>query len=159
MKHSFVFATIFIAVCLVSTGARSQNSVYRCGNTYSQKPCADATLVDVQDARTQDQKQQADATTKRDIATANSIEKARLTEEARQHAAQTKLAAAQSKGASHQPKDDASSSDTAGFKGAKGTKEKGKKSASKQHKHSPDRFVAIAPGSDAKPSKRKDKVQ
>jgi len=112
--------------------------------------------VDVQDTRTQDQKQQADATIKRDTATANAIEKARLTEEARQHAAQAKLATAQSKGSAPKPKDGASPSDTAE---AKGTKGKSTRSTSKQHKHPPEHFVAIAPDSGKKPSKRTGKGQ
>lgn len=150
MKNSYILATISIAIYLVSTGANGQNAVYRCGNSYSQKPCPDATVVDVQDARTQEQKVQSDAAIRRDTATANSIQKTRLAEEAEQRAAQTKLAAAQSKNASPPPKEAATPQNLA----TTTKRKKSQKSTVKQHKPAPEHFVAIAPGSGAKPSKR-----
>ncbi len=154
MNHSLMLAIILIAIYSVSTGANGQNSVYRCGNSYSQKPCTDAVVVDVQDARTREQKVQADATIRRDTATANAIEKARLAEEARQHAAQTKLAAAQNKGSTPKPKNSANLSDTATTKATKGGS---KKNASKQPKHAPEHFIANVPSDGTKPSTRTDK--
>ena len=151
MKNSYILATISIAIYLISTGANGQNAVYRCGNSYSQKPCTDATVVDVQDARTQEQKVQSDAAIRRDTATANSIQKTRLAEEAEQRAAQTKLAAAQSKKASPPPNEAASPQNLAS---TTTTKRKSPKNTAKQHKPAPKHFVAIAPGSEAKPSKR-----
>ncbi len=150
MKNSYILATISIAIYLVSTGANGQNAVYRCGNSYSQKPCPDATVVDVQDARTQEQKVQSDAAIRRDTATANSIQKTRLAEEAEQRAAQTKLAAAQSKNASPPPKEAATPQNLA----TTTKRKKSQKNTAKQHKPAPEHFVAIAPGSGAKPSKR-----
>jgi hypothetical protein len=41
-----------LTVCLLaSTGASAQSAVYRCGSAYSQSPCPQARLVDVDDAR------------------------------------------------------------------------------------------------------------
>jgi hypothetical protein len=81
MKHTTPIAAIFVAFCALSTGAQSQN-VYRCGDTYSQKPCADAVVVDVSDPRTPAQKASADAETRRELAAANAMEKGRLKDEA-----------------------------------------------------------------------------
>lgn len=82
MKHIVTFAIIFIAICALSTRATSQ-SVYRCGNTYSQTPCADGVEVNVQDDRTAAQKAESQAIVRRETSTANAMEKARLREEAR----------------------------------------------------------------------------
>jgi hypothetical protein len=106
MKPIVQFAIFLVAAYAFSTCARAQE-VYRCGNTYSQKPCTDGVVVGVQDARTPDQKEQADALTRHDAAAANAMEKARLKEEAREYAANAKLAAAAAKRASSaaKPKD------------------------------------------------------
>jgi hypothetical protein len=96
MKFSSSIALFLIAICSYSTGVEGQN-VYRCGNTYSQKPCADGVILDVQDARTSDQKTASDAQIKRDAATGNAMEKARLKEEAQQRSANAKLNTATSK--------------------------------------------------------------
>lgn len=83
MRHIARNATLFIAVCAVTTGAMSQK-VYRCGSSYSQIPCADGGVpIETQDVRTQAQKSQADALTRSDAATAKSMEKERLQQEAR----------------------------------------------------------------------------
>lgn len=96
MKHTTPFAAFSIALCALSTGAQSQN-VYRCGNTYSQKPCADAVVVDVGDPRSAVQKAQADAETRREFTAANAMEKARLKEEAQMRSDRAKLASSQTK--------------------------------------------------------------
>lgn len=96
MKHSIPFAAFFIACCALSTGVQSQK-VYRCGDTYSQKPCADAVVIDVGDPRSQTQKARADAETRRELAAANAMEKARLKEEAQMRSGPAKLAPSQAK--------------------------------------------------------------
>ena len=141
MKHFSSIAAIFIASCALSTGA-SGEEVYRCGNAYSQKPCTDAVLVDVQDARTREQKAQADAATQREAAAANAMEKARLKEEAQQRAANAKLAAADKKKQAAKPKKAASAADTADA-GASSGKTK-KASAKKKKKKEPEFFTARA---------------
>ncbi|HNV60035.1 MAG TPA: hypothetical protein PKH72_10300 [Rhodoferax sp.] len=104
MKFSFIVAIALIASCVYSTRATGQN-VYRCGNTYSQKPCADGIALDFDDARTAEQKAQSDAQIKHDAAAGNAMEKARLKEEAEQRAINAKLAAASAKASSAKTKD------------------------------------------------------
>ena len=58
MKHVTADLTLALSLGLVSFSAQSQ-TVYRCGNAYSQAPCPDATLVDASDSRSASQ--QADA--------------------------------------------------------------------------------------------------
>lgn len=85
MKQRLPLALFFIAVCAMNTGAWGQK-VYRCGTAYSQTPCADAVAVDVTDSRSKAQKAQADAMTRRDAATADTLEKNRLQDEAQAQA-------------------------------------------------------------------------
>ncbi len=81
MKITHTFATLLIAVYAVSTGAWGQK-VYRCGPSYSQTPCPGAVTVEADDARSPQQKAQADRAIARDVAAANTLDKARLKEEA-----------------------------------------------------------------------------
>jgi hypothetical protein len=106
MKLNLLSAIFYIALCALSTGATGQN-VYKCGNAYSQKPCADAVVVDVQDSRTPVQKAESDALIKRDAAAANAMEKTRLKEEAQQRTDNAKLAAAAAKNAKASAQTDA----------------------------------------------------
>lgn len=85
MKQRLPLALFFIAVCAMNTGAWGQK-IYRCGTAYSQTPCADAVAVDVTDSRSKAQKAQADAMTRRDAATADTLEKNRLQDEAQAQA-------------------------------------------------------------------------
>jgi hypothetical protein len=97
MQRFFYLATIFIAACAVFTGASAQ-TVYRCGNAYSQTPCGDGKTLETgadapSDAQAWARKKTADAQTKRQTATANMLERDRLAREA----ADSKLAEAQRK--------------------------------------------------------------
>lgn len=79
---------ILTASCLFLARAEAQNA-YRCGNSYSQTPCPGGVAVDADDSRSQAQKAQSDSATKRDLRTADSLEKTRLQqEEAQKRAAQ-----------------------------------------------------------------------
>lgn len=80
------FASVLIAACAVSTGVCAQD-VYRCGDSYSAKPCANATVVDVQDARTPDQQAQAAASAREEAQLAKTLERDRLKREAQDRAA------------------------------------------------------------------------
>ena len=112
MNNTFPYAIFLIVYFAISTGAQSQ-SVYRCGSTYSQKPCSDAVIVDVGDARSQAQKSQADTETRRESAAANAMEKARLKEEAQLQSDRAKQAKAQSKKTATPPTSAASTAVTA----------------------------------------------
>ena len=57
-------------------------TVWRCGDTYSQKPCPGGKAVDANDTRTAGQKSQTDQAVRRDAKAAEALEKARLKEEA-----------------------------------------------------------------------------
>jgi hypothetical protein len=51
-----------LMICLAATAAaaaNAQSAVYRCGNSYSESPCPQASLVDVDDARTAAQRADA----------------------------------------------------------------------------------------------------
>ncbi len=74
----------------MSAGVWGQK-VYKCGNSYSQIPCAGGVTVDADDARSTAQKAAADQQTLRDARAADTLEKTRLKQEA--------LALAQSKAA------------------------------------------------------------
>jgi len=112
MKFSSIIAIALIASCVYSTRATGQN-VYRCGNTYSQKPCADGIALEVDDARTAEQKAQSDAQIRRDAAAGNAMEKARLKEEAEQRAINAKLAAASAQASSAKAKESSVGAETA----------------------------------------------
>ena len=69
--------------CIAPAGAQGTQGIYRCGNSYSQQPCADGKLVAASDSRSAAQKSQTDQATKRDAQSADAMEKARLKEEAK----------------------------------------------------------------------------
>nr|WP_315491082.1 hypothetical protein [uncultured Rhodoferax sp.] len=151
MNARLAFTIIFIAIYSISIGAIGQTGVYRCGNSYSQKPCNDAVLVDVQDTRTAEQKVQADANIRRDTETGKTMEKERLAQEAQQRTAQAKLTAAEKKQSAPKPKKTASAANTADATAAKG---KRKKSTESRKRPTPEVFTASAPADKTKPSTR-----
>ena len=152
MKNSSLITTILIAVGSISTGSSAQN-VYRCGSSYSQKPCPDAVVVDVGDSRSQTQKVQADAKTRRETTQVLTIEKARQKEEAQQRTTQAKLAAAEHKKSASKNKKATSLSEAADGSTAKA---RSTKSASKTQpmKKEPEFFVARTPADKVKPAPR-----
>ncbi|MES2939955.1 MAG: hypothetical protein V4864_19920 [Pseudomonadota bacterium] len=73
--------TIRIALLLLAAlgcGAASAQTVYRCGNSYSQKPCAGGTAVDAADPRSAAQAADTTAAAKRNAQAADALEKERL---------------------------------------------------------------------------------
>lgn len=75
-----LYAALFVATSFVPIWVHAQN-VYRCGNVYSQIPCDGATTVQTGDERTKTQKSHAQASLKKDIKTADNLEKSRLKQE------------------------------------------------------------------------------
>jgi hypothetical protein len=71
------FAIFLIAKSSMLTGAWAQNT-YKCGNSYSQQPCAGGSVVDTADSRTSAQKQAADQANQRTAQAAAAMETARL---------------------------------------------------------------------------------
>lgn len=58
-------------------------TIYRCGNSYSQAPCPGAVPLDLSDPRLPEQKKQTDAAAINDARLANTMERERLAEEQR----------------------------------------------------------------------------
>jgi len=73
-------ATI-IALGLLAAAAANAQQVYRCGNEYSQKPCADGKAVTAEDSRTAAEAKKADAQTQRNAKLADAMEKDRVAQE------------------------------------------------------------------------------
>src|SRR5215208_565266 len=78
---------LMIAVlCLAAIGwiaPAAAQSIYRCGNSYSQQPCPGGTLVPADDSRSASQRSQTSLASERDAKAADAMEKARLKEEAK----------------------------------------------------------------------------
>ena len=82
MRHSFLTLIGIVAVCAAAASAVAQTT-YKCGNAYSETPCADGKSVVVQDQRTEEQKRQADENTARQREAADKFEKDRIAQEKR----------------------------------------------------------------------------
>lgn len=80
MKTTRIAALLLAAL---GCGAGTAQTVYRCGNYYSQKPCAGATEIDTSDPRTPAQAAEAAAAAKRSARAADTMEKDRLAQEKR----------------------------------------------------------------------------
>lgn len=66
---------------LVLTMTLHAEAIYRCGNSYSQTPCTDATVLQIDDSRDTSRKKEADATTRRDVLLAKELERNRVQQE------------------------------------------------------------------------------
>ena len=76
--------SILVLAAASAVGAPSMaDTIYRCGDSYSQKPCEGAKLLQADDARSVAQGSQASAAAQRDAKLADAMEKARLKEEAK----------------------------------------------------------------------------
>jgi hypothetical protein len=74
------------AICLAAAGwiaPAAAQAVYRCGNSYSQQPCAGGSPVETQDARSASQRAQTTQAAQRDAKAASAMEKDRLKNEAK----------------------------------------------------------------------------
>lgn len=83
MRGQYVLRLLLAAALPAAAHAQT---IYRCGNTYSQTPCAGAQALapepSADAARDKERKAQADAATRRDLKTAETLEKNRLKNEA-----------------------------------------------------------------------------
>lgn len=75
--HLAIGTALALASALWPGSARSE-TVYRCGDTYSQVPCPGGSTVDASDPRTPAQKAQADAAARQAVVSATRLEKERL---------------------------------------------------------------------------------
>jgi uncharacterized phage protein gp47/JayE len=135
-------AIFFIAICAHFNWATAEN-IYKCGATYRQTPCAEGTVLNVDDSRDAGQKAQADQATQRDAKLADSLEKERLEQEKKASAAQVFRAnPTKVPQTSHKPTHAAEPL----------TKITPKRIRSPYKK--PDAFIAEIPGSEKKPAKK-----
>ncbi len=82
MIDRFLIVTFLVATYSLSTGTLAQ-TVYKCGNNYSQAPCPGGSPVDTADARSSEQKNRADSANKQSAKTADAMEKSRLAQDSR----------------------------------------------------------------------------
>ena len=98
MKASLPAVAVLCSMMLSLAGHEAAaQTVYRCGSSYSQSPCPAAVTVNVDDPRTAQQKQEAEAAARRDAKTADGMEKSRLKQEAMDRPAQVAAARAAQK--------------------------------------------------------------
>jgi len=83
MNRQHVLHTLCALILLSLAFTAQPETIYKCGTTYSQTPCAGATELNVDDARDPARKQEADAATRRDAKLAAEMEKDRLQLEAK----------------------------------------------------------------------------
>jgi len=77
---SHLIATLFLPVALAA--AAHAQTVYRCGNSYSQQPCPGGGAIDASDKRTPEQRQAQEASAQHERRTADALEKSRQRDEA-----------------------------------------------------------------------------
>jgi hypothetical protein len=82
----------FMVAGLVFSAVLQAQGIYRCGNTYSQTPCAGTEPLQLKDTRQPEQKQQTDAAAGRAAKLAQDMEQTRVNEEKRLLAGQQPLA-------------------------------------------------------------------
>jgi hypothetical protein len=81
MKRTCVLSIVLSAGSLLAVPVTAQ-TVYRCGNSYSQAPCAGGNAIAVEDSRDKTQKAQTDAAIRRDLKAVEALEKNRAKQEA-----------------------------------------------------------------------------
>jgi len=77
-------AALLAAACaqLVPLAAHAGAETWRCGNTYTDQPCKDGKVIDLDDARDATQKREADSATREARAAAERLERERVRQEA-----------------------------------------------------------------------------
>jgi hypothetical protein len=83
MKKKQLKSTLAGLTLALGCAAAGAQGVWRCGDTYSQKPCPGGASVATEDPRSAIQRTQATEGAQRDAKTAEAMEKARLKEEAK----------------------------------------------------------------------------
>ena len=142
MQEFHIRAALMLAGAALALGAQAQ-TIYRCGNVYSQVPCPGAAPLQLNDPRQPEQKRQTDAASEQAARLAQTMAQTRIAEEKRL------LAGHQSVPSTRPKKPVASTVSTGSITTL--TPKRG------QPKHKkPDAFIAEVPGSD-KPAAQKKK--
>jgi hypothetical protein len=81
MKTLSHVTPFLLLACLFAVPAAAQ-TVYRCGNSYSQQPCPGGSAIDASDSRTPEQRRTQEATVRHERRVADRLEQERLKEEA-----------------------------------------------------------------------------
>jgi hypothetical protein len=89
LKRNLLTLAIFSIAIGAQAGRAGAQNVYRCGESYSQQPCAGGAVVPTDDARSPAQRAQANAAAQRDKQAAEGMEKARLKQEGKAAPAST----------------------------------------------------------------------
>ena len=89
MAPPFAATAIAIAIVMAAIAGTSVSAaeVWRCGNSYSDRPCGDGQAMDVEDARSSDQQRDAVQGVKANSAAASDLERQRHSARARQPSA------------------------------------------------------------------------
>ena len=80
MSHLSCSFLLAATLGLLASNVGAQTT-YKCGSGYSQTPCADGKVIAIDDARTEEQRRQADANTVRSQQAASALEKERIAQE------------------------------------------------------------------------------
>jgi hypothetical protein len=134
MNNKKKLAAVLVMMLAAGVLPSAAQTVYRCGDSYSLKPCHGSKVIDVEDTRSATQRSQTLEASQRDAKVADAMEKARLEDEAKaeaRHLKQQKIAEA------------------AAIKASIKKDEKRKDASSRN----PADFTAIAPGTASKKSK------
>ena len=85
MDHKKIATLISCTLMTGWIGSAGAQEIYRCGDSYSQKPCpgGGGKVVQVEDERSASQRSQTTQAAQRDAKAADAMEKARLVEEAK----------------------------------------------------------------------------
>src|SRR4051794_30909309 len=83
MNKNLPLMILATACALGAVWPAAAQNVYRCGDSYSQKPCPGGALVPTDDARSDSQRKQTREAAQRDGKAADAMQKARLKEEAK----------------------------------------------------------------------------
>ncbi len=77
------WVAVWIAFGAMAWTPAQAQPTYKCGNTYSQKPCEGAATIDAADKRSAEQKAQAQTSSEREKNMGNQLESERLSKEKR----------------------------------------------------------------------------
>ena len=82
-RRNSLFLLLAAALAATWTNPGSAETVYRCGESYSQQPCPGGRPVQADDPRTAEQRKQTLEAVRRDAKSADAMEQSRLKEEAK----------------------------------------------------------------------------
>jgi G3E family GTPase len=155
MKFWSTLPVVFITLATLGTAAFGQK-IYRCGSEYSQVPCANAIVVEADDARSAAQKVQSDAMIQRNTTAARAMETTRLKEETELRSGSAG-ANESTKKKKHKASPNATSTASAAHPSETDGASEGKKAKKASKKKEPDFFTArvtTTPEKDKRPPKK-----